>query len=81
MKKFFQKLKSDYKFKQAGPGTKLGEASQQRPQQQQRQPQQQSRSHGMSAAQAQAAAAALERIEKSSGTLVSEAIFYISNYN
>ena len=70
MKKFFQKLKSDYKFKQAGPGQKLNDTSQR---QQQRQPQQQqssSRQHGMSAAQAQAAAAALERIEKNSGTRV-----------
>lgn len=63
MKKFFNKLKSDYKFKKAGPGQKLGEESQ-APRQTGRQPVQQPRQHGLSAAQAQAAAAALERIER-----------------
>lgn len=71
--------KSEYKFKKAGPGQKLGEESQ-ATRQTGRQPGQsinyiekmklkiilvqQPRQHGLSAAQAQAAAAALERIER-----------------
>ena len=70
MKKFFQKLKSDYKFKQAGPGQKLGENTQQNPAQSSSRTGASSnarapRQHGLTAAQSQAAAAALERIEKS----------------
>ena len=72
MKKFFEKVKSKYndektnaRFKKAGQGHRLGEASTsaqpaQRQQQQQHQP---TREYGHTAAQAQAAAAAMARLE------------------
>ena len=71
MKKFFEKVKSKYndektnaRFKKAGQGHRLGEASTSaQPLQRQQQQQQPTREYGHTAAQAQAAAAAMARLE------------------